>query len=45
MEIIEGMNHVLKQSELDQELNLLTYNNPDLSLSVGIIEILTRFIY
>ena len=45
VEIIEGMNHVLKQSELDQQSNLLTYNNPDLPLSDGVIEILTRFIY
>lgn len=43
-EIIEGMNHILKNSELDRQKNLLTYNDPDLPLSDGLIDVLTRFI-
>lgn len=41
---IEGMNHIFKESEMDREQNLLTYNNPDLPLKEGLIDYLAEFI-
>jgi len=42
--IINGMNHILKESELDRQKNIETYNNPDLPLMEGVVETITKFI-
>ncbi|MEQ9468483.1 MAG: alpha/beta fold hydrolase [Ekhidna sp.] len=43
--IIEGMNHVLKDSPIeDTAANLATYNNPDLPLSQGLMDSVIKFI-
>ena len=42
--IFEGMNHVLKEAELDQMKNLQTYNQPDLPLAGGLIMSIVDFI-
>jgi len=43
--IIEGMNHVLKEAEKERGKNILTYNNPDLPLKKGLVDVIVRFIY
>jgi pimeloyl-ACP methyl ester carboxylesterase len=42
--ILNGMNHILKEVELDKTKNIATYNNPELPLKDGLIEILVNFI-
>ncbi|MEH7344649.1 alpha/beta hydrolase [Bacillus sp. JJ1532] len=42
--IIEGMNHVLKDSPKDPEGNSATYTNPDLPLADGLVERLMEFL-
>jgi uncharacterized protein len=42
--IIENMNHVMKESVSDLQSNMATYNNPDLPLKQGLIDIIVRFI-
>ena len=42
--IIEGMNHVLKESEPDRQKNLQTYTNPTLPLKKGLIDAIVEFI-
>lgn len=42
--LFEGMNHILKESEADRQMNIATYNNPDLTLKKGLIEELVSFI-
>ncbi len=42
--IIEKMNHVLKESDLDQQKNMATYTNPVLPLKSGLTEELVSFI-
>lgn len=42
--IIEKMNHVLKESDQDQQKNMETYKNPDLKLKSGLTEELVSFI-
>lgn len=44
LEIIEGMNHVLKASVLDRKENIQTYNNPDLPLKEGLVKSIVDFI-
>ncbi len=44
LEIIKGMNHILKESELDRQKNLQTYNQPDLPLKSGLIDIIISFV-
>jgi alpha-beta hydrolase superfamily lysophospholipase len=44
LEIIEGMNHVLKPSEADRQKNLATYNNPDLPVMEGLVIAIVNFI-
>lgn len=44
LEIIEGMNHVLKPSGDDYSENLSTYNNPELSISTGLVEKIAGFL-
>lgn len=42
--IIEGMNHVLKESSRELDENIATYNRPDLFLAPGLIEEISKFI-
>jgi pimeloyl-ACP methyl ester carboxylesterase len=42
--IIEGMNHVLKNSPSDPAANIATYNDPDLPLSEGLMSGMIKFI-
>lgn len=44
LEIIEGMNHVLKASVLDRKENIQTYNNPNLPLKEGLVKSIVDFI-
>lgn len=44
MVIIEGMNHVLKESPRDRDLNLATYTNPDLPIPSKLIKELVAFL-
>ena len=43
-QIIEGMNHILKNAEIDRQKNLLTYTNPDLPIIEVLIETIIEFI-
>ncbi|MCE7057538.1 lysophospholipase [Algoriphagus sp. AGSA1] len=43
-QIIEGMNHILKDSELDRSKNIATYSMPDLPLNVELMDIIIQFI-
>ena len=42
--IIPGMNHVLKNAPEDYGENLATYNDPDLALSEGLVDIIVEFL-
>ncbi|MGB5821307.1 MAG: alpha/beta hydrolase [Saonia sp.] len=42
--IIEGMNHILKESELDRAKNIQTYNNPELPLKEELIMNIVDFV-
>ena len=42
--IIEGMNHILKQAELDRQKNIQTYSIPDLPLKKELIKFIVEFI-
>jgi pimeloyl-ACP methyl ester carboxylesterase len=42
--IIEGMNHVLKASEIDRLKNIQTYSNPNLPLKDGLVKEIVSFI-
>jgi len=44
LEIIEGMNHILKRSETDRQKNIGTYNNPDLPVMDELIQAIVNFI-
>ncbi|MFZ1291548.1 MAG: alpha/beta fold hydrolase [Melioribacteraceae bacterium] len=44
LKIIGGMNHVLKESELDMQKNMQTYSNPELPLKDGLIDSIVEFI-
>lgn len=44
LKIIEGMNHVLKESELDFQKNSQTYSNPELPLKKELAESIAEFI-
>jgi len=44
MEVIEGMNHILKIADEAYLPNLQTYSNPDLPLAAGLTELLAAFI-
>ncbi len=43
-QIIEGMNHILKDAVEDRNENILTYSQPDLPLKIGLIETIVEFI-
>lgn len=42
--IIDGMNHILKDSEMERGKNMQTYSQPDLPLSSGLVELIEKFI-
>lgn len=42
--IIAGMNHILKEADVDPQLNLATYNNPELPIKNELVKIITQFI-
>jgi hypothetical protein len=42
--IFEGMNHILKEADMDRIKNIETYSNPDLPLKDGLIEAIVDFI-
>jgi len=42
--IIEGMNHVLKQAEIDRTKNMSTYSNPNLPIAPKLVEAISDFI-
>ena len=44
LEIIEGMNHILKEAPLNRELNIETYNNEDLPIKSELMDIIVNFI-
>lgn len=44
LEIINGMNHIFKEVESDLEINLTTYNNPNLPIMIELQESIVRFI-
>ena len=44
LNIIEGMNHIMKQSSKDRILNMQTYSNPDLPLHHDLIASIVDFI-
>jgi len=44
LKIIDGMNHVLKQTPADRKQNMATYSNPNLPLCPELIPVLTNFI-
>lgn len=42
--IIDGMNHVLKESDSNVQNNMATYKNPDLPLKPGLVDAIADFI-
>lgn len=42
--VVEGMNHVLKEAEMDRAKNIETYNKPELPLKKEVLPIISRFI-
>ena len=43
-QIIEGMNHILKESEIDRQKNIQTYSIPDLPLKKELTQVIVKFI-
>ena len=44
LKIFEGMNHILKESVVDAQMNMMTYNDPELPLKEGLVAALAEFI-
>ncbi|MCB0746615.1 MAG: alpha/beta fold hydrolase [Ignavibacteriae bacterium] len=44
LQIIEGMNHILKEADMDNQKNIATYSNPELPLKDGLIDLIVEFI-
>lgn len=44
LEVVEGMNHIMKKAPLERNENIKTYNEPELPLHPDLIKILTSFI-
>jgi len=44
LEILEGMNHILKEAEKDRMKNISTYSKPDLPLKEGLVDKIASFI-
>lgn len=43
-QIIKGMNHIMKEAELDRQKNIQTYNQPELPLIPELIKVIVDFI-
>ena len=43
-QIIEGMNHILKEAQADRQKNIQTYSIPDLPLKKELMEVIVKFI-
>ena len=43
-QIIEGMNHILKEAQADRQKNIQTYSMPDLPLKKELMEVIVKFI-
>ena len=43
-QIIEGMNHILKEAVMDRQKNIQTYSIPDLPLKKELMEVIVKFI-
>ena len=44
LKIIEGMNHILKNTPLEQKENLKSYNRPDLPVNAELIREIVNFV-
>jgi pimeloyl-ACP methyl ester carboxylesterase len=44
LKIVEGMNHILKESNKDMQQNLATYSNPNLHIFEGLNNAIARFV-
>jgi pimeloyl-ACP methyl ester carboxylesterase len=44
LEIIQGMNHILKQAPIEKAKNIATYSNPDLPLDKTLVKSIVHFI-
>ena len=44
LNIIDNMNHILKECDKDVQKNMATYNNPDLPLKSGLVDEIVNFI-
>jgi len=44
LKIVEGMNHILKESNKDMQQNLATYSNPNLPIFEGLNNAIARFV-
>lgn len=44
LEIVDGMNHILKEASKDPQENMSTYSDPDMPLKAGFIDKLLKFI-
>lgn len=44
IKIIEGMNHILKESVIDRQKNMQTYINPNLKIKEELVSIIVEFI-
>jgi hypothetical protein len=44
LKMITGMNHILKQAPADRDLNMATYNNPEIPLCPGLMPAIYQFI-
>ncbi|MBS0000218.1 MAG: alpha/beta hydrolase [Cyclobacteriaceae bacterium] len=44
LEIIEGMNHILKRADADRQQNLATYNKPDLPVMKELVQAIVNFV-
>ncbi len=44
LELIDGMNHILKDAPTDPQANLATYSDPDLPLAAGLVDMVSGFL-
>ncbi len=44
LDLISGMNHVLKHTSTNEQTNFATYSNPDLPLDPELVQVLTAFL-
>jgi len=43
IQIIEGMNHIMKSAEIDRQKNIQTYNQPELPVKTELIKVIVDF--